>query len=282
MLMSLKSVIRSLLPVPLLSQAHACKEKFLLSQCSSLPFSVSQLVPANQFDLSRILNNPDSLSSWETDRKEIESFHPANDLWGGVNPGDRRALYSLIRGLNPTSVLEVGTHIGSSTLHLARALKTNNAGGHLDTVDIYDVNDPQCGAWKSVGAPASPAAMMQAMGLSDIVTFHTSGSLNYIKSTDKKFDVIFLDGDHSATAVYNEVSASLPVLTSGGIVILHDYYPNGKPLFPNAQVISGPYLAMNRIMSETPSLQVIPLGNLPWPTKLGGNTTSLAVVVRKA
>lgn len=280
--MSLKSVIRSLLPTPLLSEAHACKERFLLSQCCSLPFSASPLVPANQFDLARILNNPESLSSWETDKKEIESFHPANDLWGGVNPGDRRALYSLIRGLNPASVLEVGTHIGSSTLHLARALKTNGRGGTLDTVDIYDVNDPHCGAWKSVGAPTSPAGTLEKMGLSDFVTFHTSGSLNYIKQVDKKFDVIFLDGDHSAKAVYNEVSASLRVLTSGGIIILHDYYPDGKPLFANSQVISGPYLAMKRIMAETPSLTVLPLDTLPWPTKLGGNTTSLAVVVRKA
>lgn len=280
--MFLKSALRSLLPTPLLSEAQACKQKFLLSQCPPLPFSVSPLVRANQFDLGRILNDPESLSSWEIDRKDIEAFHPANDLWGGVNPGDRRALYSLIRGLNPASVLEIGTHIGSSALHLARALKTNGRGGTLDTVDIYDVNDPECGAWKSVGAPASPAETLRRMGLSDFVTFHTGGSLNYIETTDQKFDIIFLDGDHSARAVYKEVSASLRILSPGGILLLHDYYPEGKPLFPNLPVISGPYLAMKRIMAEAPSLMVLPLGALPWPTKLGGNTTSLAVVVAAA
>ena len=35
---------------------------------------------------------------------------------GGVNPGDRRAIYSLIHYLKPISVLEIGTHIGASTV----------------------------------------------------------------------------------------------------------------------------------------------------------------------
>ena len=46
--------------------------------------------------------------------------------WGGVNPGDRQAVYYLIMALKPQNVLEVGTHIGASMPHIARALKRLN------------------------------------------------------------------------------------------------------------------------------------------------------------
>ena len=58
------------------------------------------------------------------------------DLKGGVNEGDRKAIYFLITKLQPHNILEIGTHIGSSTLSLALAAK--KYGGKIDTVDIVD------------------------------------------------------------------------------------------------------------------------------------------------
>jgi hypothetical protein len=37
---------------------------------------------------------------------------------------------------------------------------------------------------------------------------------------------------------------------------------------------------MQRIRRECPAITVVPLGELPWPTKQGMNVTSLAVVAR--
>jgi hypothetical protein len=45
-------------------------------------------------------------------------------------------------------------------------------------------------------------------------------------------------------------------------------------------VIPGPWLGVERLRREGVRLQVLPLGELGWPTKLGRNVTSLAAVVR--
>jgi hypothetical protein len=47
-------------------------------------------------------------------------------------------------------------------------------------------------------------------------------------------------------------------------------------------VIGGPFLAIERFKEEGAPLTVLPLGELPWPTKLGSNTTSLALLLQVA
>ena len=82
-------------------------------------------------------------------------------------------------------------------------------------------------------------------------------------------------------AVYREVALALRLLSPSGRILLHDYYPEGKPLVHKGDFISGPYLALNRVIRECPSIRVQPLGTLPWPTKNDSNVTSLALVVRR-
>jgi predicted O-methyltransferase YrrM len=204
---------------------------------------------------------------------------------GAVNPGDRRALYYLARALRPTSILEVGTHVGASTSMFALALRQLHAGPsevnpRLVTVDISDVNDPLAGAWKRLGCSHSPADVMRAIGCQDLVTFVTSPSVPYLRSCNERFDLIFLDGDHYATTVYQEFPAALRLLNPGGIILLHDYFPDLKPLWSDVQVIPGPDLAIARLRRENVPIAARPFGGLPWPTKLGSNVSSLAVVCR--
>lgn len=279
--MSFKSALKEILPAPVIAYAAAVKQQINLAAIAPAEFLPDSLKPSSDFLLPRVLGDADATLTWETDSKEIEKLHPPQDLYGGVNPGDRRALYTLVRALKPASVLEIGTHIGSSTVHIARALKTNMAG-HLTTVDVYDVNDPETGSWKKYNLPLSVKATLEQADLADHVSFRTDGAQAFLKKTDLNFDMIFLDGDHSAAAVYSEVSAALRRLSPDGIIVLHDYFPDGKALFPGEPVISGPYLGMRRVMAENKEVHVVPLGELPWPTKLGGNTTSLAVVVKHA
>jgi predicted O-methyltransferase YrrM len=153
--------------------------------------------------------------------------------------------------------------------------------GKVITADILDVNHPD-GSWKRVGMKKSPMAYLRDLECAEYVTFQTGPCQDLMKRTQEKFDLIFLDGDHRAKAVYQEVSAALPLLSENGVILLHDYYPEGKVLYPGLEPIAGPYLAMKRIMRENPKIDVLPLGALPWPTKAGSNVTTLAVVVQKS
>jgi predicted O-methyltransferase YrrM len=204
---------------------------------------------------------------------------------GAVNPGDQRALYYIARALRPRSILEVGTHVAASTGILALGLRHNaaqssSAPPRLVTVDIMDVNDPMRGAWKRIGCDQSPSQFVQSIHVEDIVTFVTQPATDYLRNSREKFDLIFLDGDHSATGVYQEIPAAIALLNPGGLILLHDYFPGLQPLWADGAIVPGPQLAVERLRSEKLSVTVKPLGALPWPTKQGSNVSSLAVLCR--
>jgi predicted O-methyltransferase YrrM len=205
---------------------------------------------------------------------------------GAVNPGDQRALYYIARALRPRSILEVGTHVAASTGLLALALRHNGphpsgAAPRLVTVDIMDVNDSQHGAWKRIGCDQPPAQFVRSIQCEDIVTFVTQPATDYLRNGNEKFDLIFLDGDHSASGVYQEIPAAIGLLNPGGLILLHDYFPDLQPLWADGAVVPGPQLAVERLRSEKVSVIVKPLGALPWPTKQGSNVSSLAMLCRQ-
>jgi predicted O-methyltransferase YrrM len=200
--------------------------------------------------------------------------------------GDRRAIFYLIRHFAPQVVLEIGTHIGASTMHIALALSRMSGASQsaraprLTTVDVVDVNDPHHAVWLECGSTYSPLEMARRLGMGDDVEFVVRRSMDYLAETDGRYDFIFLDGDHAAHTVYQEIPAALRVLRPNGLILLHDFFPDLNPLWPDAGVIPGPWLAVARLRSESPNFDALPLGELPWQTKLGTRTTSLALLVR--
>lgn len=274
----IKKTIKAVLPRPALNCVIDVRDRLRLAGTPQKPFAPEMLRPLPALSLPAILSDRQAAAGWEEDHAAIARLFGHDDNFGGVNPGDRRAIYYLIMALKPQSVLEVGTHIGASTLYIAAALKRLGRGGKVTTVDIIDVNDATHGSWKKVGMPQSPAGFAAALGLSDHIDFRVGPCQHFMRTAGQRFDLVFLDGDHSAKAVYEELSAALPVLKQDGVILLHDYYPGAKALYPDRATIGGPYYGMKRVRAEAPSIGVLPLGDLPWPTKQGTNATSLALV----
>lgn len=229
-------------------------------------------------ELHAIFASPPAHAAWETDRRHLEEAGFPDGSWG-VNPGDRRALYYLIHGLRPRAVLEIGTHIGCSTLSIALALRrAGSPGPRLWTVDICDVNDPVARPWEAFGAACAPRELCERAGCGDLVTFHPSDSLRFLRHGADHFDLIFLDGLHDADRVYQELPLAVPRLNPGGFLLLHDYFPNQQPLWPGEPAIDGPFRAVRRLQRAGLPVQVQPLGSLPWPTKRNSCRTSLALL----
>jgi predicted O-methyltransferase YrrM len=255
-----------------------------LNRLSKIPASTcdaSNLVHADDVKLD-FLTSPQIEARWQEWKPRIDAAPLAKGA-GGVNAGDRQAIFFLASHLNPHSVLEIGTHVGASTLHFAAALgdaADNSDEPQLVTVDISDVNDPAQNPELARGGGAPPREVLHHLRPEFRVEFVVDSSLTYMANTERRFDFIFLDGDHLAAAVYQEVPLALKILNPGGFILLHDYFPGNKPLWNNDHVIPGPYLGTERLKQEGAPLQVIPLGNLPWPTKLGSHTTSLALLAR--
>jgi predicted O-methyltransferase YrrM len=216
-------------------------------------------------------------AEWNTVEEMLNNLNIPDET-GGVNPGDRRAIYYLIKHFKPKRVMEAGTHIGASTVYTAAALEEDAS---MTTVDILDVNCALTQNWKKYGTKRSPVKMLESLGLAEKVEFVVGRSLDYLPGAGK-FDFIFLDGDHSQAVVHDEIPIALEHLNPGGAILLHDYFPNNEPIWPDywAKCIEGPYLAVEQLRSEGWKIRAIPLGELPWPTTLNSNLTSLAILIR--
>ena len=251
-----------------------------LSTAQQAECKTDKLRYKHDLSLSNIFSSHEIDTMWPYAEKEIKQFS-IPDGTGGVNPGDRRAIYYLISAIKPKSVLEIGTHIGASTIHIASALsKSSDKEVSITTVDIADVNSQINKPWLKHGTTHSPIEMIDKLGYGSLVNFVTDTSLNYAANCQRTFDFIFLDGDHSAKTVYEEIPIALNLLSKNGVILLHDYFPNMNPLWSNGSVIPGPYLATERLRGEDVNVTVLPIGELPWPTKLGSRVTSLALLLK--
>jgi predicted O-methyltransferase YrrM len=256
----------------------------LLSKIHSLDCNDSRLIKASSLQLSEILNDEVLAQRW---RESLDNviLNDIPDAARAINPGDRRALHHLIDHFKPKRVLEVGTHIGASTSWIAsllsRHMKEDGLGFQLTTVDIKDVNSESDKYWLKFGSAQSPRERMRKLGVIDRVHFVAQDSLDYFANSKDEFDFVFLDGNHRASHVYREIPMLLERLTENGVILMHDYFPDGKPLWPQEPAIIGPYEAVLRHRKEGKPLVALPLGALPWETKYGSNTTSLALLLKE-
>ena len=104
-------------------------------------FDGSSLRNLGMPQLEAMWSDPGTQARWSEDERLIATVLPAAQTPAGVNPGDRRALYHMVRALAPETVLEVGTNVGASTLHIAVALRSLGGRRRMTTIDILDVND---------------------------------------------------------------------------------------------------------------------------------------------
>ena len=278
-----EKIANRFLPRAAARAVHSMVERRALARLEPQPSDVAALCSESDAPLRTWLSG-----DYESERAELSQLLQPMSFGtgsGAVNPGDRRALYYIVRALRPQSFLEVGTHVGGSTTALAFALKQQmradpRARPRLVSVDLSDVNSPETGAWKRLGCSHSPRQLIEAIGCAAIVTFVTSASVPYLRGCNEKFDIIFLDGDHSSSGVYREIPLALRLLNPGGIILLHDYFPGGRPLWSDGALVAGPQLAVQRLRAEGLKINVIPFGALPWPTKLNSSISSLALACR--
>ena len=248
------------------------------------PPGFDDLLALTAGDLQEIMTSPQIDRAWNSCAPVLAELCQIEDLkTGGVNPGDRRALFYLVSALRPKNVLEIGTHVGASTIHIAAALESNYGEvgtGRLVTVDIEDVNDSPTAAWKVAGLPLSARHRIERLKGRADVTFVTATSLDFLARSNDRFDCIFLDGDHSADAVFAELVRAPSRLNPGSVIILHDFFPDHRPLWSDGRVDHGPVGATERLRQMGAAVEVLPLGALPWPTKFDSSVTSLAVVTK--
>jgi predicted O-methyltransferase YrrM len=122
--------------------------------------------------------------------------------------GERLFLYALTVAVHPERVLEIGSSHGGSAMIITAALD-DLAGGRLACVDPQPLFDPR--DWhriehRAVLIPhASPGAIAEA---SDAL--------------EGRFNLVFIDGDHSRAGVLADIRGLLPQLADRAYLLFHD------------------------------------------------------------
>ena len=251
-------------------------EAYLLWKAGKKIFTEKNLI--KDLNLDEIFNSENIQEKYNKDKILLDNLQ-IPDMSGGVNPGDRKAIYFLIKFFKPKKILEFGTHLGSSSSSIALAMKDNYKEDQFFlTVDIKDVNNPLEKHWIKYKSKNSALENIKILGLENYVKFFVCDSITFLKNQTQKFDFIFLDGSHRARDVYNEIHLSLNLFNKNGIILLHDYFPEGKKIWQDKDALLGPYMGVKKVIQINKNIDICPLGKLPWKTKLGTNFTTLALL----
>ena len=137
-------------------------------------------------------------------REQAEAYQ---ELYIPVSPEGGRLLYALIRAARPSTVVEFGTSFGISTIHLAAAVRDNDAGHVIST---------ELNAAKAARARANLAEA----GLSDWVAILEGDARQTLATVDAPVGFVLLDGWKD---LYLPVLRLLePRLTAGALILADD------------------------------------------------------------
>lgn len=146
-----------------------------------------------------------------------QTLDPSFGLIAQLSMSEAQTIFSLIFGLAPKRVLEIGRARGGSTFVMASALRARGSGRLVSV-------DPNC-------LPEHRIADTLKERLSPWVDFIDQYAPYVLPEAEVqaggKFDFAFLDGDHSEEACRRDLAGMLPHLEPGAFLLLHDAHFGG-------------------------------------------------------
>ena len=141
--------------------------------------------------------------------------------------------------------LEIGSYCGKSALYLGAAVKENNQ--LLYSIDHHRGSEEQQPgeeffdpdlldeSGKAINTLPFFLDTIDKAGLKDIVIPIVSTSIEASRDWIKPLAMVFIDGGHSEKAANDDYDAWNPHIISGGLLAIHDVFPNpedgGRPPF---------------------------------------------------
>jgi predicted O-methyltransferase YrrM len=163
------------------------------------------------------------LADMEADAKRVADT--TNDKWlmpRSLHPDAAKLLNLLAKATGAKAILEIGTSVGYSTVHLA--LAAQETGGQVTTLELLPAKYEQA------------KANLLRGGLSDVVTQHLGDALEILPTLPGPWDLVFLDPEKE---LYEDAWKSFSDrVRIGGVVVADN-------LTSHADDLSG-YVAMIR------------------------------------
>lgn len=133
-----------------------------------------------------------------------------------TSPAWGRFLFRLVRAIKPRRVLELGTNLGVSALHIVAALDLNEGEGSLTTIE----GDPTLSeiARKKLAQPAFSSR-------STVLTGRFDDVLPTCLEEHRPYNLVFIDGHHEEAATLRYFEMIKRYLAPGACVAFDDIEP---------------------------------------------------------
>ncbi len=135
--------------------------------------------------------------------------------------GHKQFIYDLIRNLKPKTIVELGTHKGTSFFSMCQAMKDEGLKAQIFAVDTWK-GDKQAGIYDE--SVIEEVKLIQNKYYSNVsskllrMTFDEANKL----FNDKSISLLHIDGLHTYKAVRHDFDTWISKLTDNGIIIFHD------------------------------------------------------------
>jgi predicted O-methyltransferase YrrM len=152
-----------------------------------------------------------------------EAFQQLAQKTGYEDMRSLRFLHYLVLSLKPDSVLEFGTAFGASAAYMASGI----GNGLVVSIDNYS------GAYAK--SPDEVAESLLGLGLKRRVRLlsgstHDAAAILRDAGMDRKFEVLFMDADHSYRGLKKEFKVASPSLAKEHVVIVDDTHVGGPEI----------------------------------------------------
>jgi len=167
-----------------------------------------------------------------------------NRIKGFLDPQEGEALYSYAKEFTKNGdAIEIGSYCGKSAVYIGSAVKENNQ--KLYSVDHHkgseeqqpgqEFFDPDLINESGNGIDTLPYFLetIRSSSLENFVIPIVSSSKEAHEDLKINFNMVFIDGGHSEEAAQNDYSLWSKRLNLGGLLAIHDVFPNpedgGRP-----------------------------------------------------
>jgi predicted O-methyltransferase YrrM len=165
-----------------------------------------------------------------------------SDVYMPVTPEAGRLLYALVRATRPGTIVEFGTSLGLSGLHLASAVKDNGTGRVVTTE-------------MSAAKIATAKQNFADAGLAEVITVLEGDALQTLTDLDGPVDFVLLDGWKE---FYLPVIQLLePRLSPGALVVADNTnMPDTQPYLDHVRNPANGYVSVNFLARDSDSMEL--------------------------
>ncbi|MFD9628362.1 class I SAM-dependent methyltransferase [Peribacillus muralis] len=145
---------------------------------------------------------------------------PSDYLKNGAWSGHRRFVYDLVRFVKPVTIVELGTHHGTSFFSFCQAVRDAQIPTYCYAIDTWR-GDPHSGYYGDhVYQAVKAVSVREFPDIGKLLRMDFDQAITLFE--DNSIDLLHIDGYHTYEAAHHDYTSWYPKLKENSIVLFHD------------------------------------------------------------